>query len=313
MRRTRRRGFLPSIGALDLLRSGQTPSRIETGVEEGDAVSPFYDPMIAKLVSSARRDARGGPARWPRHATRRSSGRSRPMPGFSPRLLDAAGFARATVDTGFIAEHAATYRRRPSSADFTGGGGLARAFDDDFVPRVRRTEFDRRADCLAFGSMLPERHMRLRLDGQRDESTIDPTRRGLLAKPMPASSRRSPRFSRTARRSRSRLRARHGAAAGAAADGAILSPDARPHHRGGGRRGGAGDQGAEARHAGGDEDGAQPDRAVRRHGRGAQRGGGRAGERGDAAGADGGGGRQTFPPSCQRKVPSLGMAGHVRT
>ena len=25
--------------------------RIETGVEEGDAISPFYDPMIAKLIA----------------------------------------------------------------------------------------------------------------------------------------------------------------------------------------------------------------------------------------------------------------------
>ncbi len=47
-------GFLPSTGPLthfhisDYCRTGQR--RIETGVRKGDVVSPYYDPMIAKLV-----------------------------------------------------------------------------------------------------------------------------------------------------------------------------------------------------------------------------------------------------------------------
>ncbi|WP_347302045.1 biotin carboxylase N-terminal domain-containing protein [Croceibacterium sp. TMG7-5b_MA50] len=45
------RGFLPATGPLDLLDWGEAPIRIETGVEQGDRVSPFYDPMIAKLVA----------------------------------------------------------------------------------------------------------------------------------------------------------------------------------------------------------------------------------------------------------------------
>jgi 3-methylcrotonyl-CoA carboxylase alpha subunit len=43
-------GFLPSVGRLDHFDLGDD-GRIETGVEEGDAISPFYDPMIAKLVA----------------------------------------------------------------------------------------------------------------------------------------------------------------------------------------------------------------------------------------------------------------------
>ncbi|XP_076254120.1 methylcrotonoyl-CoA carboxylase 1 isoform X1 [Rhynchophorus ferrugineus] len=45
-------GFLPGAGPLEYLRT-PTPSddvRIETGVRQGDEVSVFYDPMIAKLV-----------------------------------------------------------------------------------------------------------------------------------------------------------------------------------------------------------------------------------------------------------------------
>jgi len=52
------KGFLPSVGRLEHFDLGED-GRIETGVEEGDAISPFYDPMIAKLISHAgnRRDA----------------------------------------------------------------------------------------------------------------------------------------------------------------------------------------------------------------------------------------------------------------
>jgi 3-methylcrotonyl-CoA carboxylase alpha subunit len=50
------KGFLPSVGRLEHFDLGKA-GRIETGVEEGDAISPFYDPMIAKLI--ARGDDRG--------------------------------------------------------------------------------------------------------------------------------------------------------------------------------------------------------------------------------------------------------------
>jgi 3-methylcrotonyl-CoA carboxylase alpha subunit len=46
---------MPSVGRLEHFDLGEE-GRIETGVEEGDVISPFYDPMIAKLV--ARGDTR---------------------------------------------------------------------------------------------------------------------------------------------------------------------------------------------------------------------------------------------------------------
>jgi 3-methylcrotonyl-CoA carboxylase alpha subunit len=44
--------FLPSIGKLVHLRFPETSGnvRIDTGVEQGDTITPFYDPMIAKLI-----------------------------------------------------------------------------------------------------------------------------------------------------------------------------------------------------------------------------------------------------------------------
>ena len=45
-------GFLPSTGRLDLLRLPEGEGvRVDTGVEQGGEVSPFYDPMIAKVIS----------------------------------------------------------------------------------------------------------------------------------------------------------------------------------------------------------------------------------------------------------------------
>jgi 3-methylcrotonyl-CoA carboxylase alpha subunit len=45
--------FLPSIGRLLRLKSPQTGPdlRIDTGVAEGDEVTPYYDPMIAKMIA----------------------------------------------------------------------------------------------------------------------------------------------------------------------------------------------------------------------------------------------------------------------
>jgi len=45
-------GFLPSIGKLESF-SLPTSVRVDTGVDEGDAITPFYDPMIAKLIAHA--------------------------------------------------------------------------------------------------------------------------------------------------------------------------------------------------------------------------------------------------------------------
>ena len=45
--------FLPSTGRLDHFALGRG-IRIDTGVEEGDRISPYYDPMIAKLIATGR-------------------------------------------------------------------------------------------------------------------------------------------------------------------------------------------------------------------------------------------------------------------
>ncbi len=44
------KGFLPSTGTLRHLRFPPGPARVDTGVREGDSITPHYDPMIAKLI-----------------------------------------------------------------------------------------------------------------------------------------------------------------------------------------------------------------------------------------------------------------------
>jgi 3-methylcrotonyl-CoA carboxylase alpha subunit len=70
------KGFLPSTGRLEHLRL-PNGVRVETGVEQGDAISPYYDPMIAKLVAAAP-DREGA-----RRALARACGETACTPGSS--------------------------------------------------------------------------------------------------------------------------------------------------------------------------------------------------------------------------------------
>ncbi|CAH1652525.1 ATP-binding protein [Chelatococcus asaccharovorans] len=97
-------GFLPSTGRLDRLHLPATV-RVDSGVEEGGAVTPYYDPMIAKLIAH-------GPERRAVLATLAEACRSvevwpvRTNAAFLARCLDDADFAAGRVDTGFIERHA---------------------------------------------------------------------------------------------------------------------------------------------------------------------------------------------------------------
>lgn len=44
------RGFLPAIGTLHHLSLPEKTARVDTGVRQGDEITPYYDPMIAKVI-----------------------------------------------------------------------------------------------------------------------------------------------------------------------------------------------------------------------------------------------------------------------
>jgi 3-methylcrotonyl-CoA carboxylase alpha subunit len=104
-------GFLPSTGPLDRLELPDTV-RVETGVEEGGEVSPFYDPMIAKLVVHAgTRDAAIG--RLGAACTKVECSPVRTNAWFLARLLAEPAFKRGDVTTGFVGDHSATLAEAP--------------------------------------------------------------------------------------------------------------------------------------------------------------------------------------------------------
>ena len=46
-------GFLPMTGKLDYLSITAQDARVDIGVRQGDLISPYYDPMLAKIIVSA--------------------------------------------------------------------------------------------------------------------------------------------------------------------------------------------------------------------------------------------------------------------
>ena len=115
------KGFLPSIGTLRHMATpgavnfalgagangDPAPVRIDSGVREGDAISPFYDPMIAKLIV------------WGADRTQALARMSQALDAFRivgvatniaflKRLVEGDAFAQADLDTGLIERHADT-------------------------------------------------------------------------------------------------------------------------------------------------------------------------------------------------------------
>jgi len=113
------RGFLPSTGTLKHLRmpegvefaihagageSRKAPVRIDSGVREGDTITPFYDPMIAKLIvhGATREEAL---ARMSRalHACEVVGPHTNVE--FLQRIVESEPFATGDLDTGLIERH----------------------------------------------------------------------------------------------------------------------------------------------------------------------------------------------------------------
>ncbi len=100
------REFLPSIGVIEHLRQPRDSAcvRIETGVRQGDEITPYYDPMIAKLVA-------WGEDRDAAISHLRGALREYEIVGVETNLelLSAIvaneDFAAAKIDTGFLAHH----------------------------------------------------------------------------------------------------------------------------------------------------------------------------------------------------------------
>ncbi len=113
------KGFLPSIGTLRHMSTPQAVTfelgkgsagldpaavRIDSGVREGDAISPFYDPMIAKLIvwGKDRAEALGHMAQA--LSEYQIVGLATNV-AFLKRLVESQPFSHANLDTGLIERH----------------------------------------------------------------------------------------------------------------------------------------------------------------------------------------------------------------
>ena len=221
------KGFLPSIGTLERFSLSEYECRVETGYAQGDTVSPYYDPMIAKLIvhGSDRseaierlRSATGYGVVWPV----KTNGY------FLVRCLQDTGFRDGKIDTGLIerSQDRLTVSSVPDMNAIAIGANelLRRSANPELALRPSRGTELRQNSQLGFRlNARPRLSMTVLVDGQAVEvpledrgghiaNTIDWIDDGVLVsnedgqlfhfRPLTA----------------------RGNAAGAAGDGAILSP-----------------------------------------------------------------------------------------
>jgi 3-methylcrotonyl-CoA carboxylase alpha subunit len=158
-------GYLPSIGRLEHLRLPQTV-RVDSGVEQGNEITAFYDPMIAKIIAhgpnreaalSKLAAACGNIEVWP----------VKTNAGLLARIAADPDFGAAQIDTGFLDRHgesltakepgetaidgAATALAKSTGSDpWTALAGFRIASSDDNRVRIRI------GDHLYWGQARPE-------------------------------------------------------------------------------------------------------------------------------------------------------------
>jgi len=112
------RNFLPSVGALKHLALPRRGAgvRVDTGVRQGDAVSPHYDPMIAKIITHGP-DRAAALRRLQRVLAETEVVGVRTNTALLARIAAHPAFAAGEVDTGFIERHKAEVIPKAETAD----------------------------------------------------------------------------------------------------------------------------------------------------------------------------------------------------
>lgn len=110
------KGFLPSIGTLRHMRTPEAVNfelggssepaafRIDSGVRQGDTISPFYDPMIAKMIVWGK-DRKEALARMAQALSQYQIVGLNSNIAFLSRLITSQAFSSADLDTGLIERH----------------------------------------------------------------------------------------------------------------------------------------------------------------------------------------------------------------
>ncbi len=166
-------GFLPSTGPLEHFRLPEDQIRVDSAVEEGGEVSPFYDPMIAKLIVHAGTreaaaaelaDACRSVEVWP----------VKTNAAFLARCADHPDFVGGDVDTGFIeARLEGLVARQPGDAVLLSAISerletfMAAEYERDVWESAPSRLFGFRMNAPKAGMQLP-----MRVDGQTRAVTV---------------------------------------------------------------------------------------------------------------------------------------------
>jgi 3-methylcrotonyl-CoA carboxylase alpha subunit len=192
------KGFLPSTGKLWALQFPQSEDiRIDTGVEAGDAVTPFYDPMIAKVIAHGRsRDEALDHLAFALGETIVAGPRTNL--GFLKKLAEAEGFRKGPFDTGFIDRNIAALGAQPQPLDAAAVAAAALQLEEErqlagLMAAAERADGEARSpwlDADAFSLMpRPALGLPLLVDGERVEAKIewngDDARVSLPGHPLP--------------------------------------------------------------------------------------------------------------------------------
>lgn len=176
------KGFLPSTGKLWALRFPEGEGiRVDSGVEAGDTVTPFYDPMIAKVIAH-------GPTR-DEALDRLSAALSetvvagpRTNLAFLKKLAQAEGFRKGPFDTGFIERNMSALGAEPQPLDAAAVAAAALQLEEErqldgvmrAAERAQGEAFSPWLDSDAFSLMpRPPLGLPLMVDGERVEARIE--------------------------------------------------------------------------------------------------------------------------------------------
>ena len=161
--------FLPATGRLALYReSAAGPGRrVDSGVEEGDSVSPFYDPMLGKLIAWGE-DREQARLRLLAMLDEFAIGGLKTNLAFLRRIIGHPAFAAAELDTGFIPRYQDQLLPAPTALGDEFWQAAAQAYIQSQPDRVR--DDDRHspwASASGFRSGLPaQTTLHLSCDGQ---------------------------------------------------------------------------------------------------------------------------------------------------
>ena len=151
------KGFLPSTGRLEVANLGADYCRIDTGVEAGAEISPFYDPMIAKIIYHAEDRETAIDGMWRACAvTAISPVRSNAW--FLHRLLSLDEYQSGQMTTGTIGAHIDALTAEPKLSPFA----LQDAANEAVMPNWWAKDRER-TEGLAGFRLNAERNTKVRL------------------------------------------------------------------------------------------------------------------------------------------------------